>query len=425
MKRLMTFALLLALAATPGCDAGKGKTNGSGTGGKASTGGDSGGAESGGSGGVAFVGGDGVFNQKFITIGKEATTGAFIITPYVNDVSDAAIKEFSEKFTKANGKEPDAWAALTYDAVGTYAEIIGKVGTDRAKIREGLAAMKSRETGYNGVTGVTFFDENGDCVKPAIIATVEGGKFVKAKMQLSEAEAGVKAKAAGEKKEATGDPILLGVAGPFTGQNQGFGEMIKLGATLKINEINAHGGVNGRPLKAVWGDDEGVNSKAANVATDLANNPQVVAIVGHFNSTCSLAAKPIYTENEVAMLSPGSTNVEVCQGSPWVFRNLYRDDFQGGLVAQFLKEKLGKKRVVVFFDNDDYGAGLKKYFVASAKKLGLEVVEEIPYNRESTTDYSPLVTKAKYKKPDAIFVAGLFEQAALIARSAKKAGLMD
>ena len=90
-----------------------------------------------------------------------------------------------------------------------------------------------------------------------------------------------------------------------------------------------------------------------------------------------------------------------------------------------LKEKLGKKRVVVFFDNDDYGAGLKKYFVASAKKLGLEVVEEIPYNRESTTDYSPLVTKAKYKKPDAIFVAGLFEQAALIARSAKKAGLMD
>jgi ABC-type branched-subunit amino acid transport system substrate-binding protein len=373
---------------------------------------------------AAFVGGDGVFNQKFIEIGGSAAVGSYIITPYVNDVSDKAIKAFSEAFQKMHKKDPDAWAALTYDAVGTYAEIIGKVGPDRQKIRDGLAAMNSKETGYVGVTGVTYFDQNGDCVKPAIIATVEGNKFVKAKIQVSNVKSEGSAAVVKAGKKPTGEPIYIGVAGPFTGQSQAFGDMIRMGAELKIAQVNAAGGINGRPLAAKWGDDEAVNSKGANVAKDLASNPKIVAIVGHFNSTCSLAAKPVYTNNKIPMLSPGSTNVKVCAGSDYAFRNLYRDDFQGFLIADFIKNNLGKKKVVVFFDNDDYGKGLQGFFVKRAKEIGLEVAAVIPYNRESTTDYAPLVTKAKYKNPDAIFVAGLYEQAALIAKASKKAGIL-
>ncbi|MDF1662196.1 MAG: ABC transporter substrate-binding protein [Planctomycetota bacterium] len=372
---------------------------------------------------VAFVAGDGVFNDKFIEIGGEATKGAYIITPYVNDVTDKGIKAFSDNFAAKFKGEPDAWAALTYDAVGTFAQVIAKVGTDRQKIRDGLAAMNTKETGYSGVTGITYFDQNGDCVKPAIVATTKDGKFTKADVQMGTgAGAGVVA-AVKEGKKPTGEPIVIGVAGPFTGQNQAFGDMIRKGAELKIEEINKAGGINGRPLQAKWGDDEGVNGKAVNVSKDLASDPKVVAVVGHFNSTCSLAAKPEYTRKKIPMLSPGSTNVKVCEGSDYAFRNLYRDDFQGQLIAKFLKEKLKKTKVVVFYDNDDYGKGLKKYFVKEAKKLGLEVLEEIPYNRAETNDFKPLVTKAKYKNPDAIFVAGLYEQAAIIAKAARNSGM--
>lgn len=371
-----------------------------------------------------FVGGDGVFSKKFIEIGGQATDGAYIITPFINDTSNKRIKRFSDDFTKEfKNSEPDAWAALTYDAVHTYAAVMKKVGPDRQKIRDALAAMNSPETGYPGVTGVTYFNGDGDCVKPALVAEVKDGAFITSKTQVGEVKI-VDAADAGKKEEAKGEPILLGVAGPYTGTSQAFGDMIKKGSSLAIKEINASGGINGRPLKAVFGDDEGVNSKAANVAQDLASNKGIVAIVGHFNSTCSLAAKRIYKANKIAMLSPGSTNVDVCKGNEWAFRNLYRDDFQGYLIADFLKDKLNCKKVAVFFDNDDYGAGLKKFFVERAKKIGLEVVAEIPFNRESTTDYNPLVTKAKYKKPDAIFVAGLFEQSGLIAKAARKAGLL-
>ena len=371
---------------------------------------------------VQFMGGDGVFSPDFVKLSEGASEGSLVITPYVNDTNKPAIKAFSEAFEGAFETKPDAWAALTYDALGTVAYAIKEVGPDRQKVRDALAAMDAPENGYSGVTGVTYFDENGDCVKPAIISTVREGELVRADVQMQDGEETPPYEWEGE-GDANGEPIVIGVAGPFTGQNQKFGEMIRYGATLKMNEINAKGGINGRPISIEWGDDEGNNSRATNVANDFASNPNLVAVVGHFNSTCSLAGKPVYQNAGIPAISPGSTNVTVCEGSDWMFRNLYRDDFQGQIAAQLIK-KLGKTRVVVFFDNDDYGAGLKDYFVAAAEEAGLEVLPAISYNRESTTDFTPLVTNAKYEQPDVIFVAGLYNEAALIAKACRKAGLL-
>jgi ABC-type branched-subunit amino acid transport system substrate-binding protein len=377
---------------------------------------------------AVFVGGDGVFSPDFVRLAEGAAEGSYIVTPYVNDTSVPAIAAFSKAFNERFKQEPDAWAALTYDAVGTMCKAIEvsieKAGKpDRTAVKDALTAMNASDNGDSGVTGVTFFDENGDCKKPALISIVEGGKLVKAKLQLSEASPPAEGGDATAAKKAEGDPILIGVAGPFTGVAQKYGEMIKAGAQLKMDEINAAGGVGGRPLTIKWGDDEGNNSKAANVANDFIADPDLVAVVGHFNSTCSLAAKPVYKNAGIPALSPGSTNVDVCQGSEWYFRNLYRDDFQGFTVADFIKTKLKKTKVVVFYDNDDYGTGLKTFFAQKAKELGLEIKKEIPYNRESTTDFTPLVTNAKYEAPEVIFVAGLYNEASLIVKACKKAGI--
>jgi branched-chain amino acid transport system substrate-binding protein len=75
-------------------------------------------------------------------------------------------------------------AANAYDCVGILADVIAKVGTDRIAVRDGLQAMNSPETGYNGLTGVTYFDANGDCQKPAYVAVVKDGAFVAAEKQM-------------------------------------------------------------------------------------------------------------------------------------------------------------------------------------------------------------------------------------------------
>ena len=217
--------------------------------------------------------------------------------------------------------------------------------------------------------------------------------------------------------------VRVAVAGPLTGNAAAFGEMIKRGAELKAKEINEAGGINGMKLTLIFGDDAGTEKEARAVATRFATDRRIVAVVGHFNSSCSLAGKPIYAENGIVELSPGSTNVSVCEGSDWTFRNLYRDDFQGEFIAKYIKNVLTElESVGVLFDNDDYGRGLKDAFTAEAEMIGLNIVAAEAYDRDNT-DFKAQLTSIKAKNPDAIFVSGLYSQAALIVKQAREAGI--
>ena len=223
--------------------------------------------------------------------------------------------------------------------------------------------------------------------------------------------------------ELTSNEIRVAVAGPFTGTAAAFGEMIERGAKLRAKEINAAGGINGMKLTLVFGDDTGQEKEAKLVATRFATDRRILAVVGHFNSACSLAGKPIYAENGIVELSPGSTNVSVCEGSDWTFRNLYRDDFQGQFIAKYIKNVLTELQSVgVLFDNDDYGRGLKDAFAAEAEAIGLNIVAAEAYDRDNT-DFKAQLTSIKSKNPDAIFISGLYGQAALIAKQAREAGI--
>ena len=217
--------------------------------------------------------------------------------------------------------------------------------------------------------------------------------------------------------------LKVAVAAPYTGNAAAFGEMIRRGAELREKEINEAGGINGMKLTLVYEDDAGKDAEASLVAERIASNLQILAVVGHFNSSCSLAGKPIYQRAGIVELSPGSTNVTVCEGSDWTFRNLYRDDFQGKFIAQYIDKILTDLRsVAVFFDNDDYGRGLRNAFVAEAEKIGLNLVASEAYDRDNT-DFKAQLTSIKAKNPDAIFVSGLYTEAGLIVKQARETGI--
>lgn len=218
--------------------------------------------------------------------------------------------------------------------------------------------------------------------------------------------------------------LKVAVAAPFTGNAAAFGEMIRRGAELRAKEINDAGGINGMKFTPVFEDDAGKDAEASLVAERLANNLQILAVVGHFNSSCSLAGKPIYQRAGIVELSPGSTNVTVCEGSDWTFRNLYRDDFQGKFIAQYIDKILTDlQSVAVFFDNDDYGRGLRNAFVDEAEKIGLDLVASEAYDRDNT-DFKAQLTSIKAKNPDAVFISGLYTEAGLIAKQARESGIV-
>ena len=223
--------------------------------------------------------------------------------------------------------------------------------------------------------------------------------------------------------EKRANEVRVAVAGPFTGNIAAFGEMIKRGAQLRAKEINAAGGINGKTLTLIFEDDTGKDREASLVAERIASNPAILAVVGHFNSSCSLAGKPIYKRRGIVALSPGSTNVRVCEGSDWTFRNLYRDDFQGEFAAKYINTKLRDiQNIAVFFDNDDYGRGLKDGFTKAANEIGLQIVATEAYDRDNT-DFKAQLTSIKAKNPDLIFIAGLYSQAGLIVSQARETGI--
>jgi len=217
-------------------------------------------------------------------------------------------------------------------------------------------------------------------------------------------------------------PILLGVAGPFTGPSAQFGVQIRYGATMAQEAINEKGGIGGRKLELVFEDDAAQQNEANKVALKLASTPNVLAVVGHFNSSCSLAARNIYADAGLVMISPGSTNATVTLGLPNTFRNLFTDEFQGDSIARLIHENFKFERAAVIYENDDYGRGLFEFFKTTATSLGVNVVAEKAYDRD-TTDFRPLLNAIQKMRPQVLVISGLYQQAGLITRQAREMGL--
>ena len=223
---------------------------------------------------------------------------------------------------------------------------------------------------------------------------------------------------------ASAEVIKIPVTGAFTGPLASFGEGIKNAALLKAEEINAAGGINGKKVVIVLEDDLCDPREAATIATKLANDPEVPIVIGHLCSSSSLAALPIYKSSRLPAISPASTNVNLGKMSPYYFRDVYKDDFQGLFLARYAKQARGIKKVAIFYEMNDYSMGLMSAFLETAKKLGIRVLGKEAYTAD-TTDFKPQLTKFKMMKPDAIFIPGYAPQGTLIVSQAKGLGIKN
>ena len=217
--------------------------------------------------------------------------------------------------------------------------------------------------------------------------------------------------------------IRIGVAAPFTGSLASYGDNIKAGVSLKLKEINDAGGINGQKVELVWGDDLCQPKDAGTIGAKFAADKSIVAVIGHLCSSATLAAMPIYVRAGLPALSPTSTNPTIGDvGKGWFFRNCYTDDFQGKYLANYVVPKLlGKNKVAIFYENNDYAIGLKDSFMAGAKAAGVNVTGAEAY-MTGTTDFTPQLTKLLRDKPETIFLCGYHPEGALIAGQGRKLG---
>lgn len=226
---------------------------------------------------------------------------------------------------------------------------------------------------------------------------------------------------------AAGDRILLGHVGSLTGSEATFGDSTDKGIQLAIEEVNAKGGVKGKPLALKTYDNQGKPEESAIAATRLVLQDRVAVLLGEVASTRSLAMAPIADANHVPMITPSSTNPRVTKENgkvrPYVFRVCFIDPFQGTVMAKFAREHLKISRVAVLRDvGNDYSMGLADFFLAKFKELGGTVVDDQSY-KAGDQDFKAQLTNIKGKNPEAIYVPGYYTDVALIARQSRELGM--
>jgi branched-chain amino acid transport system substrate-binding protein len=217
--------------------------------------------------------------------------------------------------------------------------------------------------------------------------------------------------------------IRVGHVASMTGDTASFGQSADRGMKLAIEEINAAGGVLGRPLALITEDDRSVTEEARSAAQKLLQRDGVVALLGEVASSRSLAAAPEAQRARVPMISPASTNPKVTEVGDYVFRTCFIDPFQGAVMARFAAQELGARRVAILLDyKQDYSVGLADYFRRTFRELGGEIVADERYT-SGDIEFRAQLTTLRAAKPDAIFVPGYYTEVGLIAKQARELGI--
>jgi branched-chain amino acid transport system substrate-binding protein len=217
--------------------------------------------------------------------------------------------------------------------------------------------------------------------------------------------------------------ILIGTAGPMTGQYASFGAQMKAGAEMAVEDINAAGGVNGEMLKLEIGDDACDPKQAVAVANQMAGSG-VVFMAGHFCSGSSIPASAVYAEEGIIQISPASTNPAFTEERPGegIFRVCGRDDQQGDVAGKYLMENFADKKVAFVHDKTAYGKGLADATMAAYEAAGGKPALYEAYTA-GEKDYTALVTKLKDEGVGVLYVGGYHTEAGLMARQMKDQGM--
>ncbi len=209
---------------------------------------------------------------------------------------------------------------------------------------------------------------------------------------------------------------------PLSGAQAGLGEFIKLGAQLAVDEAQNRIAAMGFKLELSPQDDQASPDVGVAVAKRLVNDPELLAVVGHFNSGVALPASEVYKDYNLAMVSPANTNPKVTErGYENVSRVCGRDDVQGPVGAEFAVTELKARRVFIVQDKTAYGQGIADAFRAKVKELGGSVVGYI--GTEERSNFGSVVLQLQVAKPDLVYLGGIYDQGGVLVKQMRDKGI--
>lgn len=194
--------------------------------------------------------------------------------------------------------------------------------------------------------------------------------------------------------------VVVGAVTPLTGKLAVYGEGFKNAMLLALDEVNAAGGIKGRPMKITFEDNNSTSKGSVSAIRKLITINKLTLIFGPAASSNFLAVCPIAQQNKVILIGAESAAAAISKCGSYVFRVFPSDLLQGKGVAELVKY-LGYKELTLTYVNNDWGVGLADVFKKQFLKDGGRLIDEFAYD-EGKTDYRSEVLRIKKSSPKAV-----------------------
>ncbi len=221
-----------------------------------------------------------------------------------------------------------------------------------------------------------------------------------------------------DKTETTGT-YKFGGLGPLTGEDAIYGNAVKNGAQIAVDEINAKGGTQ---IELMFQDDVADGETSINAYNKLLDDGMQV-LVGPTTTGAALAVSAKAYENRVFCLTPSASSTDVIDGKDDMFQVCFTDPNQGSGSATYIAANMPGKKIAVIYRNDDaYSQGIRDTFVSQAATEGLDIVYQGTFTKDTATDFSVQLTAAQNAGADLVFMPIYYQPASVILTQAHQMG---
>jgi len=217
------------------------------------------------------------------------------------------------------------------------------------------------------------------------------------------------------------EPVVIGSISPLTGTNAVQGLDMKRGEQLALEEINAAGGICGRPLKIIWEDTESSAKGGMDAVHKLVEINKVPLIIGAYSSGISLPTGQWTNSKKVIQIAEASTSPKLREIGPYFFNIIGLDEVMGTLLAEFALES-GANTFASITVNNPFGIGIEIWTKKIVDKAGKKWLEAVRYD-EKKTDYRAEIERLFAKKPEVVFFTAYGTESKLILKQAYEMGL--
>jgi branched-chain amino acid transport system substrate-binding protein len=219
-------------------------------------------------------------------------------------------------------------------------------------------------------------------------------------------------------------PLVIGGIFSITGPASYLGEPERNTLKMMVDEINAKGGIKGRPVKAVIYDSEANVTKARLAAEKLLTKDKALAIIGPSLTHTSMTVLEVTQKAKTPLIScaAGIGIVSPVKDRFWVFKTAQTDQMAVSRIFQYLQKK-GMTKIAILTVSTGFGVSGKKQLETQAAKFGLEIVGNEVFG-EKDTDMTPQLTKIRETDHQAVICWGTGPAPALVAKNMKQLGFV-